>query len=136
MMSPHVRPRPAWTLTALAALGLVACAHKSDPATDTGAKTMAQQSSPSTASDLVEAIAIAERNFGQANASVGDYRLVHAQRLLAGGEHCSGTSCWRLTFKLARLIPTSLPALIGAGGELFFTIDVDRGAAKFTGYGE
>jgi hypothetical protein len=89
MMSPHVRARPAWTLTALAALGLVACAHKSDPATDTGAKTMAQQSSPSTASDLVEAIVIAERNFGQANASVGDYRLVHAQRLLAGGEHCS-----------------------------------------------
>jgi hypothetical protein len=136
MMSRHVRTRPLWTLTALAALGLVACAHKTDPATDTGAKTMEQQSSPSTASDLLAAIAIAERNFGQANASVGDYRLVHAQRLLAGGEHCSGTSCWRLTFKLARLIPTSLPALIGAGGELFFTIDVDRGAAKFTGYGE
>lgn len=79
---------------------------------------MEQQSSPSTASDLVAAIA--ERNFGQANASVADYRLVHAQRLLAGGEHCSDTSCWRLTFKLARLIPTSQPALIGVGGELFF----------------
>jgi len=97
---------------------------------------MAQQASPSTATDLTAAIELAERSFGQANASVSDYRLVQAQRLLAGGEHCSGTRCWRLTFKLARLIPTSLPGLIGAGGELFFTVDVERGAAKLTGYGE
>jgi hypothetical protein len=97
---------------------------------------MAHPSSPSTASGLVEAIEIAERNFGQANANVDEYRLVQAQRLLAGGEHCSGVRCWRLTFKLARLIPTSLPALIGAGGELFFTVDVERGVAKLTGYGE
>ena len=96
----------------------------------------AQQSIPSSATDLVTAIEIAERNFGQVNANVSDYRLVQAQRLLAGGEHCSGTRCWRLTFKLARLIPTSLPALIGAGGELFFTVDVEQGAAKLTGYGE
>jgi hypothetical protein len=72
----------------------------------------------------------------RATIELGDYRLVQAQRLLAGGEHCSGTRCWRLTFKATRLIPTSLPALIGAGGELFFTVDVDRGAAKFTGHGE
>jgi hypothetical protein len=97
---------------------------------------MAQQSSPTTASDLIQAVEIAERSFGQANASVNDYRLVVAQRLLAGGEHCSGTRCWRLTFKQANLIPTSLPALIGAGGELFFTVDIERGTAKLTGYGE
>jgi hypothetical protein len=96
----------------------------------------AQPSSSTTADDLIAAIAIAERSFDQASASVSDYRLVQAQRLLAGGEHCAGTRCWRLTFKATRLIPTSLPALIGAGGELFFTVDVDRGAAKFTGHGE
>ena len=29
-----------------------------------------------------------------------------------------------------------MPALIGAGGELFFTVDLERGAAKLTGHGE
>jgi hypothetical protein len=123
-------------LTALATCGIRACAARSGQATETGAKSMAQQASPATASDLIEAIAIAERNFDQANANVSDYLLVQAQRLLAGGEPCAGTRCWRLTFKLTRLIPTSLPALIGAGGELFFSVDLERGAARLTGYGE
>ena len=89
---------------------------------------MAQQASPSTASDLMEAVAIAERNFGQANASVDDYRLVLAQRLMAGGEHCSGTRCWRLTFKLARLIPDLLtyPAGELSGSQLCPATDPDH----------
>jgi hypothetical protein len=136
MTRQHVPIRPARTWASLAALALLACAPTTRPATETGAKMTAQPSSSTTADDLVAAIAIAERSFDQASASVGDYRLVQAQRLLAGDEHCSGTRCWRLTFKATRLIPTSLPALIGAGGELFFTVDVDRGAAKFTGHGE
>jgi len=125
------------TLLALAALCLAACAPTPGGAVaPTGTKTMADHSIPTTASDLVEAVQLAERIFGQANASADDYRLVQARRLLAGGEHCSGTRCWQLTFKLARLIPTSLSARMGAGGELFFTVDVERGEATLTGHGE
>jgi hypothetical protein len=136
MTRRHVPIQLARTWALLTALGMFACAPTTGPATETGAKMTAQPPNSTTADDLVAAIAIAERSFDQASASVGDYRLVQAQRLLAGGDHCSGTRCWRLTFKATRLIPTSLPALIGAGGELFFTVDVDRGAAKFTGHGE
>ena len=118
------------------ALGVIACAHTTGPsAGQTGIK-MTEQSPPTTARDLVQAIELAEHSFDQAGASVGDYQLVRAQRLLAGGEHCSGTRCWQLTFKLARLIPAAPAGRIGAGGELFFTVDVERGEARLTGHGE
>ncbi len=97
---------------------------------------MTERSIPSTATDLVTAAELAERSFAQAGATVTDYVLIRAQRLLAGGEHCSSTRCWQLTFKLARLVPSSLTARLGAGGELFFTVDVERGEAKLTGRGE
>lgn len=97
---------------------------------------MAERSTPTTAMDLLEAIELAERSIGQAGASIDDYRLVRAQQLLGGSEHCPGPRCWLLTFKLARLIPTAESPRIGAGGELFFTVDLDRGEAKLTGHGE
>ncbi len=97
---------------------------------------MAEQPNLTTATDLLQAIELAERSFDQAGASTGEYRLIRAQQLLAGGEYCSSPRCWQLTFKLARLFPTAQSPRIGAGGELFFTVDVERGEAKLTGRGE
>lgn len=88
------------------------------------------------AQDLFEAIRLVEGAFGAANSNPDEYRLVHAQNMIAGDKHCSSSRCWRLTFKLTRLIPTQLPAKVGAGGELFFTVDLDKGQATFTGHGE
>jgi hypothetical protein len=88
------------------------------------------------ASEITKAIALAETAFSAARADPSQYSLVKAERMLAGGAHCAGTRCWQLTFKLNRLIPTQLPARLGAGGELFFTVDLDAGQAVLTGRGE
>jgi len=89
-----------------------------------------------TATDLLEAIRLAEKEFAALNAKVNEYRLLEAKNMTGGDKHCSGSRCWRLAFKLARLIPTQLPGKVGAGGELFFTVDLDKNQATFTGYGE
>jgi hypothetical protein len=89
-----------------------------------------------TAHDLFEAVRLAEGAFAATREQLGDYRLVGAEHLLAGGESCSGVACWRLTFKRASLIPSAASARIGAGGELFFVVDLDTATANFTGTGE
>ncbi len=89
-----------------------------------------------TAGDLVEAIRLAEGAFDRAKADPSEYRLVQAQCLVSGTEDCASSRCWRLTFKLARLIPIDATDRLGAGGELFFTVDLDEERATFTGYGE
>ena len=78
-----------------------------------------------TAAALVEAIGLAEGAF-PAGDRPEDYRLIQAESQL-------GTPVWRLTFKRARLLPASPEEPIGAGGELFFTVDLDRRSAAFTG---
>ena len=97
---------------------------------------MNERATSTTANDLIEAVGLAERGFGTADASPSDYVLIRAQRLLAGDERCTGTRCWQLTFKLSRLIPTTANPRIGAGGELFFMVDLERGSAMLTGRGE
>ena len=97
---------------------------------------MTERTTSTMTDDLVAAVQLAEREFPAAGAKPPDYSLTRAQRLLAGDERCSGTRCWQLTFKLTRLIPTAANPRIGAGGELFFTVDVERGVATLTGLGE
>jgi hypothetical protein len=89
-----------------------------------------------TASDLTQAIELAESAFSGAQADPRQYSLVKAERLTGGDKNCRGSRCWQLTFKLNRLIPSQLPARVGAGGELFFTVDLDAGRALLTGRGE
>ena len=123
-----------WALVAVSIFSLQACTTtRKQITTGEGSKAMTELT---TADDLFEAIRLAEGAFDAANANPDEYRLVQAQRMLAGAQHCSGLRCWRLTFKLTRLIPTQLPAGVGVGGELFFTVDLDEGRATFTGYGE
>lgn len=134
MVKAKLIKRWLWVLVAVSIFSLQACATAPKQiTTGEGNKTMAELT---TADDLVEAIRLAEGAFGAAQANPAEYRLVEAQRMITGAEHCSGPRCWRLTFKLTRLIPTQLPARVGAGGELFFTVDLDEGRATFTGYGE
>lgn len=89
-----------------------------------------------TAQELLDAIKLAQDTFEVPDASLDEYRLVEAKRMFVDTKHCSGARCWRLTFKLARLLPTEAGGILGAGGELFFTVDLDAGEATFTGYGE
>jgi hypothetical protein len=119
-------------------LGLYACSSQppTSASTPMGPNTMTDRATSTTTGDLVDAVALAEREFGAASATPSDYALIRAQRLLAGGDHCTGTRCWQLTFKLSRLIPTATNPRIGAGGELFFVVDVERGTAMLTGRGE
>ncbi|MCA2218930.1 hypothetical protein [Jidongwangia harbinensis] len=79
----------------------------------------------STATALTEAIALAERSFPPDDRPE-DYRLIQAELQL-------GSQVWRLTFKRARLLPDSAEDPIGAGGELFFTVDLAGRSATYTG---
>ena len=85
-----------------------------------------------TATDLVEAISLAERSFPVGD-QPADYRLIRAELRLGGQPEGSGVRVWLLTFKLIRLLPGYANAPIGAGGELFFTVDLDEQAATYTG---
>jgi len=85
-----------------------------------------------TATDLVEAISLAERSF-PAGDQPTDHRLIRAELQLGGQPEGSGVRVWLLTFKPVRLLPGSSDAPIGAGGELFFTVDLDEQAATSTG---
>jgi hypothetical protein len=78
-----------------------------------------------TATALAEAISLAEGSF-PAGDPPEEFRLIRAEAQL-------GTPVWRLAFKRARLLPASLEEPIGAGGELFFTVDLDQRSATFTG---
>lgn len=123
-------------LIVVAALGLGACAPETRSSAGQVPIPMTEPSTTTTASDVAQAIALAEQALARTDANLADYQLVRAQRLLAGGPDCSTTRCWQLTFKLARLIPATSAGRIGAGGEVFFVVDVDKGEAKLTGYGE
>jgi hypothetical protein len=87
-------------------------------------------------SDLSKAIQLAKDAMRGAAEDPDQYSLVSSERMLGGGPHCASVRCWQLTFKLKRLIPTELLAPLGAGGELFFTVDLDAGQAILTGRGE
>ena len=93
------------------------------------------QPQTTTGADLERAIALCEAGFPDGHAA-NDYVLIRAERLLTGAPECATPRCWRLTFKLTSLVPTALPARIGAGGEVFFVADVAAGTAKVTGFGE
>jgi hypothetical protein len=89
-----------------------------------------------TASELEEAVRLAETAFGDAGTEPAGHVLVGAQRLTGGAAECSGVRCWELVFKPERLVPTSPDQRVGAGGELRFTVDLDAGRAVFTGFGD
>lgn len=85
-----------------------------------------------TANDLVEAISIAEGSF-PTDDQPSNHQLISAELMLGGRPGGSGVRVWRLTFKPARLLPETADAPIGAGGELFFTVDLDERTATYTG---
>jgi hypothetical protein len=87
-------------------------------------------------SDLFKAIELAEGTMRRAAADPDQYSLVKAELMLGGDVRCASVRCWQLIFKLKRLIPTQLPARVGAGGEFFFTVALDSGQAVLTGRGE
>jgi hypothetical protein len=106
----------------------------SDLNTSSAGDTMKKDAS--TTGELLDAIKLAEAAFSAASAKPQDYSLVKAERMLAGDPNCTGTRCWQLVFKLTDLIPTTSSDRTGAGGELFYTVDLDSGAAVLTGRGE
>ena len=60
-----------------------------------------------------------------------EYKIIKVENLLA-----KGPSVWLVTFKIKRIIPKKKGGIIGAGGEIFITVDLDTNSAKISGYGE
>ena len=89
-----------------------------------------------TFNDLFEAIRLAEEALATEKVNIDEYSLVKAERMLGGCEYCSSTRCWKLIFKLTRLIPSRTLERIGAGGEIYFTVDLNKSEAILVGYGE
>lgn len=127
---------PALLVTGILLAGVVSACQPGDSTRLTGGESENSMSKLITANDLIEAVRIAESAFSDAQAKPEEYTLVNAERLLTGDPNCIGARCWKLTFKLNRLVPTVLPARIGAGGELFFIVDLDAAKAVLTGRGE
>jgi hypothetical protein len=91
---------------------------------------------PTTARELLAAVALAEAAIRDADRDPADHTLIRAENILIGTDTCPGPRCWRLTFKRRDLIPAQMPAEIGAGGEIFVEVDLAASRARITGYGE
>ena len=109
-------------------LGLVlllvaGCAGK-DPAVSTPRR-------QTISADLDRAVAVAISAAQETKHPLGDYRLTSAEQILHQGK-----SIWRITFKPSRLLPADpSKELIGAGGEIFVNVDLEKQAAEVR-YGE
>ena len=84
---------------------------------------------------LLQAIQLAEslfpiEGFGY---QLADYTLIKAENLYAAppGDF-RGVHCWRLTFKISRLIPDSPDRLSGKGGEIFIAVNLQTQQVKVT----
>ena len=91
---------------------------------------------PKTAQDLIEAVQLAEDSLDIGATGADAFQLVAARRMLDGGESCTTTRCWQLTFKRSRLLPTSTAARLGAGGETFCEVDLLERTVTILGHGE
>ena len=99
-------------------------------------KTEAFMNSLKTAQDLIAAVKSAEDSLGAMNLNADDYRLIQAKQVFAVDKQCSGPRCWRLVFKRKELLPVKTGERTGAGGEIRFVVDLNRGRATLTGQGD
>ena len=82
------------------------------------------------------AIELGLRALTAENLDGGPYKLVQVENLLKGAVPKSDPNVWRLTFKAQRLIPSTADAIIGAGGEIYFEVNLASGQAYLTGRGD
>lgn len=86
--------------------------------------------------ELEEAAALANAFLPTLDRNPKELKLVKAENLVFRGPSLLGPSIWRFTYKERSLIPKDGRALLGAGGELFIEVDLDKKKATFLGVGE
>jgi hypothetical protein len=89
-----------------------------------------------TATEANRAIELAEAAIGKSGAKAEAYRLIRAINLMAPDGAYRGPSYWRLTFKRRDLVPDTVDAELGAGGEIFVDVDTKDATATIAGHGE
>jgi hypothetical protein len=138
-------PRAALRILGLVPLALAACAGRPAPGPRVPAPPYDppgpdhSMSVPPGAAELDAAVALAEAAFPSSNPSCGradQATLVQAERLYLGDKACVDRRCWRLTFKDRRLVPSGMEDVLGAGGEVYFVVDLTRKQATRVGLGE
>jgi hypothetical protein len=82
------------------------------------------------AEELAKAIAVATHKLQTTVPSSSDYKLIKIELVRVEGD-----AIWQATYKLSRLIPQNSKGLIGAGGEVFVSVDLKTGRATVR-YGE
>ena len=82
------------------------------------------------------AISLAEEFLSTLDVAPDEYKLISAENLVIVDEEFAGPHLWRLTFKLEELIPEDAIGIIGAGGEIYLEVNVNKGEVDLTGYGE
>ena len=80
---------------------------------------------------VYKAIKLAIDVMNESKEDLNEFDIVKAENLLA-----KGPDVWLITFKLKRIIPKKKGGIIGAGGEVFITAELDINSAKISGYGE
>lgn len=89
------------------------------------------QQAPANNIDLIRAVAKATAKLQTALATSSEYTLIKAELLWKQGKYI-----WRLSYKLARLLPKDpTQGLIGKGGEIFVDVELDTDAIVIR-YGE
>ena len=82
------------------------------------------------ADDFTRAMSLAQPAYEKARQGSGDYKLIGMERLWT-----ADAILWRATWKPEHLLPDEPDGLIGAGGEIFVTVNLATGETKH-GYGE
>ena len=80
---------------------------------------------------IYKAIKLAVDVIVESEEDLSEFDIVKAENLLA-----RGPAFWLITFKLKSILPKKKGGIIGAGGEIFVTAELDTNTAKISGYGE
>jgi hypothetical protein len=80
--------------------------------------------SHSTAKELEQAVALAERVVVAGGAVLDQFKLTSAVSMMASRDY-RGPAYWRITFKRRDLVPKDAASELGAGGEIFVDVDLD-----------
>ena len=82
------------------------------------------------AADFAQAMPLAQAAYEEAEKGPGPYRLIGMEQFLT-----SEAILWRATWKPESLLPDGPNEFVGAGGEIFVSVNLATGETKL-GYGE
>jgi hypothetical protein len=84
----------------------------------------------------ITAIAIAEDFLISIDRDPAEYEVIKIENLVTRKGIYQGPHIWHITFKRADLVPDNEYDMVGAGGEIFISVNVKERRAELLGYGE